>query len=1288
MIRDTTELAEILALYAGLETLAKQQEQGTPAPQAGTPEYAHRGKNWDYVSSTPAPEGARTVQTASGKAWWQAGGGADTPQEESDKAVDDIDFSERLSVGVLTQEDIDTSSLKFPNTESVAGLIELGEQIPRYWSHVPPGTIGPSKEGGIQSYKISGGGGEAEIIRDKFKDGSNQKIIWLASPANPNDPYIVDASKLNLANVGSEHSGFQHAGDIPLEALVKMPKKSEQPQQSVGEEKESWEMTQEEFDESSDTVFHGTKAEFDRFKLIDDVTMQSDPGLVGSGVYFTPSKEQAEEFAKNPLYGHGDMPRVISARVGLKNPAIIQDGVLPDGRTLTEAHPRGITKESGKNVHEALKDAGYDGAIFQVSGGRRGESGESEITQVVTFDPTAIKTHRELVEQAMSEGKDVSDEVLRNYPDLAPAVQPQQAETEVAEKSDDKFVPEHNIRPPSFDVEGDSYAEYLGRVKYGDTQVKDIDIIDTHSSPEDLKEAVRTKEYEVLDGFHDGGDGHVYKVSGDKVELVSGLRTHYTRETGVTVWSKKVPDSIYTTPIFHRTDIPDIDVSDLQGGSGRSKHGGPNLYDGIYFTTHPDGPFGDRIIETRISPGAKVITVPSEAAASSLGMNTEELREEGVDVVLGRAKDGEYDELVVINSKVLSIKEEEDIQPQQAEEEVKKSNDLPEILTLLASVEYLYKQDESQWARFKDWTWELAEEKKRYHSDGRHTGSKGGTYDVIGYEVTAEGKPIGPGRVTGVAPPRGQVGLVGDEPSPSLQAIWSNRPVSPSQPNSLPQDVNDLVTLEEYSKGLIEVSKAELNQMVSDAYTQGLGTGALASTPIRPNIAVFSEDDKGQRSLDGVSTGDGHWVAARLMDPENPLKGGKQDIMINRNVDGKVQATSINKRGGKEVLYSWAWSANSERENHSKVARLIKSGIIGKIIKRMKSDIKNPKPVEGGPKGVEKTREAAAGAVVIGLTGRRPGNPKQASEVSVTEKYRKSKLTPPQAVSAVKDSKGIPQSSKIISKADILEFIKDPDGKIAKIQVRTFGVSTLQGRHVKDNGDGSVTLQFLGKAGKLNETTITDKAVAADLLSRKKKTKDTGQLFDITASGINAYIKALTGKAAGKGATAKNLRTLNATMMAQDIIASENIPTVVTIGDRQVSKIGVAEFEASVEYAEVKQIDKLKAIQKKAGLKETGFLSPVERENYIRDWIQRQQDKKKLNIVGEPVAEEIGNTAAMAIGEYINPDMFSDWDAYFQMEVEEIANKPTLSPKKEVSIRKRILKIAADRRQRAKAKAS
>ena len=165
------------------------------------------------------PEDATIKVTPRGKEYWLRP--AQTGESFKPKPQQaEIDFKETLELPEITEEQKSNSPLKF-HLETVAGLIEMGEQIPRYWSHRPPGTLGPSEDGGIQAYKISGRGGEAEAISEKFKDGSNQKIIWLQSPADPNDPYIVDASKLNLVNVGSETSGFQHAGDIPPEAIVK-----------------------------------------------------------------------------------------------------------------------------------------------------------------------------------------------------------------------------------------------------------------------------------------------------------------------------------------------------------------------------------------------------------------------------------------------------------------------------------------------------------------------------------------------------------------------------------------------------------------------------------------------------------------------------------------------------------------------------------------------------------------------------------------------------------------------------------------------------------------------------------------------------------------------------------------------------------------------------------------------------------------------------------------------------------------------------------------------------------
>ena len=147
-------------------------------------------------------------------------GDATTPHPLVPAPVERIDFQASLEPQEITE-----SLLRFPETESVSGMVQIepGLRISRYWSHRPPGTLEPTAEGGVKAYRISGRAGEAEAISGKFKAGSDQDIVWLQSPANPNDPFIIDASRLNLSNVTGEASGFVHAGDIPAEAIVRRP---------------------------------------------------------------------------------------------------------------------------------------------------------------------------------------------------------------------------------------------------------------------------------------------------------------------------------------------------------------------------------------------------------------------------------------------------------------------------------------------------------------------------------------------------------------------------------------------------------------------------------------------------------------------------------------------------------------------------------------------------------------------------------------------------------------------------------------------------------------------------------------------------------------------------------------------------------------------------------------------------------------------------------------------------------------------------------------------------------
>lgn len=134
--------------------------------------------------------------------------------------------------------------------------------------------------------------------------------------------------------------------------------------------------------DTSKVWYHGSKAAVDAFDL--RKAGKSDPGLVGRGVYFAPDAEQAGMFALSPHYGRGGAPNVMPVYLRMRNPAVVVDGVLPDGRRLTEAHPRGITKDSATALKRDLQRAGYDSVVFQTVDG--------ELTQAATFDPANIRS--------------------------------------------------------------------------------------------------------------------------------------------------------------------------------------------------------------------------------------------------------------------------------------------------------------------------------------------------------------------------------------------------------------------------------------------------------------------------------------------------------------------------------------------------------------------------------------------------------------------------------------------------------------------------------------------------------------------------------------------------------------------------------------------------------------------------------------------------------------------------------------------------------------------------------
>lgn len=129
-------------------------------------------------------------------------------------------------------------------------------------------------------------------------------------------------------------------------------------------------------------VYHGTKSDITAFDP--KKAGASDAGLVGRGFYFTYNPEEASGYALNEQYGRGDAPNVIPAHVSLQNPLIIKQGILPDGRNITDLHKMGISSRVGSAIQDDAKAVGHDGVIFTDRDGN--------VRHAVAFDPTQVKS--------------------------------------------------------------------------------------------------------------------------------------------------------------------------------------------------------------------------------------------------------------------------------------------------------------------------------------------------------------------------------------------------------------------------------------------------------------------------------------------------------------------------------------------------------------------------------------------------------------------------------------------------------------------------------------------------------------------------------------------------------------------------------------------------------------------------------------------------------------------------------------------------------------------------------
>jgi DNA topoisomerase-1 len=106
-----------------------------------------------------------------------------------------------------------------------------------------------------------------------------------------------------------------------------------------------------------------------------------------------------------------------------------------------------------------------------------------------------------------------------------------------------------------------------------------------------------------------------------------------------------------------------------------------------------------------------------------------------------------------------------------------------------------------------------------------------------------------------------------------------------------------------------------------------------------------------------------------------------------------------------------------------------------------------------------------------------------------------------------------------------------------------YGATTLLMTHVKVMQSGRVWLKFRGKKGVDQKVLVTNPWLVEELRRRKRSTTSwTAKVFNCSASRLNLYFQQL-----GDGEfSAKDLRTMKGTMMADELLGKRRVPQQVT----------------------------------------------------------------------------------------------------------------------------------------------
>ena len=118
-------------------------------------------------------------------------------------------------------------------------------------------------------------------------------------------------------------------------------------------------------------------------------------------------------------------------------------------------------------------------------------------------------------------------------------------------------------------------------------------------------------------------------------------------------------------------------------------------------------------------------------------------------------------------------------------------------------------------------------------------------------------------------------------------------------------------------------------------------------------------------------------------------------------------------------------------------------------------------------------------------------------------------------------------------------------------EVKTYGASSLQNKHIKVNDDGSVAVEFIGKHGKPNYYKVNDPTLSKILKERAKRPDKEQKVFDTNYRELKKFSKEVSNN------TPKAFRTRIGTNRAKEAVAK--MPAPKTEKELMKAKLTVAE---------------------------------------------------------------------------------------------------------------------------------